>query len=78
MFGFSFRYLIDKNMPKGLDLKLTKAYTRSPLHNTDLEFLFLCICFTILCNSLDILYNSVNSKKTIEHTDVGIKINFNH
>ena len=29
-FSFSFRYSIDRNMPKGLDLKLIGAYTGSP------------------------------------------------
>ena len=37
---FSFRYFIDRNMPKGLDLKLIRAYTGSPDHSTILITIF--------------------------------------
>ena len=53
---FCFRYFIDRNMPKGLDSKLIRAYTGSPDHST------------ILIQSLKVIReNTVNTINTIYH-----------
>ena len=56
VFMICFRYFIDRNMPKGLDSKLIRAYTGSPDHST------------ILIQSLKVIReNTVNTINTIYH-----------